>query len=192
MSGTCRRFALVGAFVWFGVFSQPARADEPFVDRSVVPASLSAGINEPVPPRKSGRVGSAQSGGNIAGWWLGPVGIAGALAVVGGISLAAKRFNLNLGFHSVRDLGVIGVVGQTRLSPKHAVYLVRVADRVLIVGAGSGGSPSPLGEITDPGELDRLIPRRAGRIAPSARSVIAPRVGQSRSTGFDQRIGDDE
>ena len=191
MTGTCRWFALVGAIVWLGGFSPRSWADEPLVDRDVVPASLHSGI-EAVPPRTSGKTTANRVGGNVAGWWLGPVGIAGALAVVGGISLAAKRFNLNLGLGGVRDLGLIGVVGQTRLSPKHAVYLVRVADRVLIVGAGPGGSPSTLGEVIDPGELDRLIPRRTSRTTPAARPGAAPTASRPRSTGFDQRIGDDE
>ena len=192
MTGTCRWFALVGAIVWLGVLSPRSWADEPLVDRDLVPASLHSRI-EAVPPRSSGKTTASRVGGNVAGWWLGPVGIAGALAVVGGISLAAKRFNLNLGLGGVRDLGMIGVVGQTRLSPKHTVYLVRVADRVLIVGAGPGGSPSTLGEVTDPGELDRLIPRRASRTTSVARPGATPIVAkQPRSTGFDQRIGDDE
>ena len=192
MSGTCRRFALAGAIVWLGIYPRVSWGGEPLVDRAVVPAALHGGI-EPVPLRSQGKVGSNRAGGNVAGWWFGPAGIAGALAVVGGISLAAKRFNLNLGLGTSRELGTIGVVGQTRLSPKHAVYLVRVADRVLIVGTGPGGSPSTLGEVTDPGELDRLIPRRAGRTGPPARPGAANLMASpARSTGFDQRIGDDE
>ncbi len=196
MSGTSRRCVIVVA--WLCVLPLPvAQGQSPggqTVDPDIVRTSL-AQRPEPisVPPRSGPRGGPLARGENAAGWWFGPVGIAAALAVVGGISLASKRFNLNLGIGAVRDLGSVGVVGQTRLSPKHAVYLVRVGDRVLIVGAGQGGSPATLGEVTDPTELARLIPRRVVRPGTTASSAPAIRAaGSGRPTGFDQRIGDDE
>ena len=161
--------------------------EEPTNDPAIARASL-APNNQPVPGR-SGRSGSAQQKGETrSGWWLGPVGIAAALAVVGGLSLASKRFGWNLGM--VREVGPLRVVGQTRLSPKQSVYLLRVGDRVLIVGTGPGGPPSPLGEVTDPSELARLIPPRSN---PSGTVAVTGVSRPNRSnTGFDRRIGDDE
>ena len=94
------------------------------------------------------------------GWWFGTAGIALALALFGGISLASKRF-LPTG-----DSGPIRVIGRSALSTKHSACLLRVGDRVLIVGIGPQGPPSTLGEITDPLELARLAPRRESRPMP--------------------------
>jgi flagellar biogenesis protein FliO len=129
------------------------------------------------PPRSRPSASSSESSG---GWWAGPVGIAAALAVFGGVSVASKRFLPS------RDSGPIQVVGRSSLSTKHSVYLLRVGDRVLILGTGPQGPPSTLGEVTDPVELARLAPRRSPRPGPEP-------VGSTRpSTGFDRRIGDDE
>jgi hypothetical protein len=132
----------------------------------------------PAPPRSKPPAASTDPGG---GWWLGTAGIAAALAVFGGASVASKRFLPS------RDSGPIQVVGRSSLSTRHSVYLVRVGDRVLILGAGPQGAPSALGEITDPAELARLVPRRVAR--PPLESTAAP---ARTSTGFDRRIGDDE
>jgi flagellar biogenesis protein FliO len=103
------------------------------------------------------------------------------LAAFGGVSLASKRFL------PVSQSGPIQVVGRSSLSTKHSACLLRVGDRVLIIGIGPQGPPSTLGEITDPVELARLAPRR------EVRPVVAPKVAAPRpSAGFDQRIGDDE
>ena len=53
------------------------------------------------------------------------------------------------------------VVGRTSLSPRHTVHLLSIGQRVLIVGTGPQGAPSLLGELTDPDDLERLVPRRA-------------------------------
>jgi flagellar biogenesis protein FliO len=127
-----------------------------------------------VVPKRPASSGPAAGSG---GWWLGTAGIAGALAIFGGASLASKRFL------PARDSGPIRVVGRTALSPRHSVYLLRVGDRVLILGTGPQGAPANLGEVTDPAELARLAPRRAvAGGTPAARTTPA----------FDQRIGDDE
>jgi hypothetical protein len=80
-------------------------------------------------------------------WWLGMGGMALALAVCGGAAIAARRFSPRVGN------GHIQVVGRVGLSPKHTVYLLRVGQRVLLVGTGSQGSPRLLGELDDlPGD----------------------------------------
>jgi flagellar protein FliO/FliZ len=132
----------------------------------------------PAPQRSKPAAASSDPGG---GWWLGTAGIAAALAVFGGVSVASKRFLPS------RDSGPIQVVGRSALSTKHSVYLLRVGDRVLILGAGPQGAPSTLGEVTDPAELARLVPRRGTR--PPLDPTVAP---ASPSTGFDRRIGDEE
>ncbi len=194
MLRTPRRSAT--SVAWFWALSLPlwpaaATAQSPAEstrDPAVAPTSLTA----PSQPVRSGSRGGHKSsqGETTSGWWLGPAGIAAAFAVVGGASLASKRFGLNLNLGLTRETGPVAVVGQTRLSPKHSVYLVRVGGRVLILGAGQGGSPTTLGEVTDPSELARLIPQRPAR--PSASTPAVKVAGLARPTGFDQRIGDDE
>ena len=76
------------------------------------------------------------------------------------------------------------MVGRTSLSPKQTVYLLRVGDRVLIVGAGPQGPPSLLGELTDPAELRRFAPRPA--TPPARTGEPAPSTAR-----FDRRVGDE-
>src|SRR5918998_1281454 len=83
-----------------------------------------------------------------------------ALALFGGISLASRRYLPQ------REGGPLRVVGRTSLSPRQTVYLLRVGDRVLLVGAGPQGPPSLLGELTDPAELRRFAPRQGVPPAP--------------------------
>ncbi len=100
-----------------------------------------------------GKPGASTGSG---GFWLGSAGVAVALAAFGGLSLATKKLRPSGG-----DSPTLRVVGRAGLSPKHSVYLLRVGDRVLIVGAGGQGPPSLLGEITDSNALGRLIPDRS-------------------------------
>jgi flagellar biogenesis protein FliO len=137
----------------------------------------------PVAPRP--RLGESTTEAT-GGWWFSTVGVAAALAVVGGVSLASKRLA------PARDGGSIQVVGRSSLSARHAVYLLRVGERVLIVGAGPQGAPSTLGEVTDPAELTRLIPRRASRAVAEPVEPSRPSPLLASAPRFDRRIGDDE
>ena len=170
-------------------------------------AALAEGVAKPATTARNvlpgrDRVGSPSSANDAGGWWMGPAGIAAALAAFGGVSLASRRFLAS------GESGPIRVVGRASLSGKHSACLVRVGDRVLIVGLGPQGPPSTLGEITDPAELARLAPGRFARpaapvkdsseVAPPRAPVVArpsrlATAGSARpSAGFDRRIGDDE
>ena len=130
----------------------PAHADsEPEGGRYVLPAPLASR------PAHAGPAAGASSG-----WWLGTTGVVLALALFGAGSVAARRL-LPRG-----DAGPLAmrVVGRANLSPRHAVALLRVGDRTLILGTGPQGPPTLLGEWTEPGP------------APAA-------------PGLDVRIGDD-
>jgi hypothetical protein len=87
------------------------------------------------------------------GWWVGTAGVALVLAGCGGLSLASRRYLPQPAAGSLR------VVGRTRLSAKHAMFLVKAGESVLIVGTGPQGPPALLGELTDPDEIRRLVPR---------------------------------
>lgn len=116
-------------------------------------------------------------------WWLGTGGIALALAAVGGLSVASKRF-----LPPRSGANALRVLGRTSLSPKHSVYLLEVGQRILIIGTGAQGAPSLLGELTDPAECEAFLgtPRRVdSNVSVSIRPSAAP--GR-----FDRRVGDDE
>jgi flagellar protein FliO/FliZ len=90
---------------------------------------------------------------------MGTAGIALALAAFGGMSVAAKKFLPQ------SESGPLRVLGRTSLSPKHAVYLLKAGDKVLIVGTGPQGSPTLLGEMppeSAPASSPKFARSRAG------------------------------
>ena len=89
---------------------------------------------------------------NTSGWWVGTVGIAAALALCGWVSIASKKF-LPKASATAPNLRVLG---RTHLSPKHAVYLLDIGGRTLLIGTGPQGAPSLLGELD--GDHARLAP----------------------------------
>jgi flagellar protein FliO/FliZ len=185
MPGTRRlRFRLLAvAWAWLAPASPIALAGEAPPTAAIPRPGGEADALARVPLLPRNRASSSSSDSGV-GWWLGPAGVAAALAVFGGVSLASKRF-LPTG-----DSGSIRVIGRSALSPKHSACLLRVGDRVLIVGFGPQGAPATLGEVTDPAELARLAPRRP---SPGPSTSSAPKAAPARpSTGFDRRIGDDE
>jgi len=113
------------------------------------------------PPRGTSATRPGESSGKSGGWWFGTLGAALALAVVGGLSVASRRFMPD------PQAGAVGlrVIGRTSLSPKHAVYLLRAGDRVLVLGTGPQGPPALLGELDDDPAQD------AARPGPNQRGV---------------------
>jgi hypothetical protein len=86
------------------------------------------------------------AGGSGWGWPL--AGVALALAGLGWASLAARRSAPFGG----REVGPIRVIGRTGLGPRHAVYVLRSGDRLLVVGTGPAGPPSLLATLSEPGQ----------------------------------------
>jgi flagellar biogenesis protein FliO len=156
-----------------------ARADEPIQDTAATERTTIE--RHPIQPRKTPSPRLKGETGGSSGWWLGTAGIALALALFGGISLASRRYLPQAG------TGQLRVIGRTSLSPRHSVYLIQVSDRVLIVGAGPQASPNLLGELTDPDEIARITPARPTvALRPLRTAASDPTVG------FDRRVGDDE
>jgi Flagellar biosynthesis protein, FliO len=139
-----------------------ARADEdpppPRVASAAPTLEPGAPLARPFPPRGSIARRGAERPEGTGGWWLGTAGIALALAVCGGISVATRR-----GWRWPQSTAgtTLRVLGRTSLSPRHTVHLLSIGQRVLIVGTGPQGAPSLLGELTDPDDLERLVPGRA-------------------------------
>lgn len=97
--------------------------------------------------RPSPGQGGAALGAGGASWRL--LVAVGALALLG---LGAACFGKNGRWArlSGREAGAIQVVGRVALTPRHAVHLLRVGERTLIVGTGHGGPPALLGELPEP------------------------------------------
>jgi flagellar protein FliO/FliZ len=149
------------------------RADPP----TVAIGGPAAEARHPFPTaRARGGRGGAETPGGSGGWWLGTAGVALALALFGGISLASRRLPARA------DAGPLQVVGRVSLSARHSAILLRAGDRVLIVGAGTQGPPALLGELTDPDALRRLVPRPGPPAGPEA--------SPPDSSGRDGRIGE--
>ena len=99
---------------------------------------------------------AGKAAASSAGLWLSTGGVGVALAAFGVYSLAAKKVR------PAGDSPSLRVIGRASLSARQSVYLVKVGDRTLIVGAGAQGPPSLLGELAE-------TPSIAPHIAPISR-----------------------
>jgi flagellar biogenesis protein FliO len=70
------------------------------------------------------------------------------LAVCGGVAAAIGRIRPGVASRDVQ------VVGRVSLSPKHAVYVLRVGRRRLLVGAGAQSAPVLIAELSDSGDTE--------------------------------------
>ncbi len=149
-------------------------------------------------PRPSGRLfqpgsvaGSPESaprGPGSSGWWLGSAGITLVLAICGAICVAARKY------WPQESAGSVRVVGRVSLSSRHSIYLVRAGERVLLIGTGSQGAPSLLGELTEAERaLDLADPACRRPYSPDARTARPFEVTTTRATpSLDIHLGDDE
>jgi flagellar biogenesis protein FliO len=96
--------------------------------------------------------------------------VALALAACGAFSVASRRYLPQGGAAPLK------VVGRANLSPKQAVHLVQVGDRILIVGTGAQGAPTLLGELTDPAEVEPLLTRRTSPPTEADPAIAASRL----------------
>ena len=77
-----------------------------------------------------------------------------AIILLGGLLVVVKRF---AALKSQTPLGSsMKLLSRLPLSPKHQIALVKIADKVLIVGIADN-SLSLLGEISDPDEIRHLL-----------------------------------
>ena len=127
-------------------------------------------------PRREAKSASRSEGS--AGTWLGAGGVAAALAAFGARQPGVATWQ---GERGVADAPRRG---RSSLSPRHAIHLVRVGDRTLILGTGPQGAPALLGEldeaIAETRPAEPADPGRCARLAPAARPVAGPRRRSSR------------
>lgn len=97
-----------------------------------------------------------------------------ALAAVCVLAWVLLRWGARRGMGLGVSRGRVRVLERVALDPRRALYLVRVGDKVLLIGAGDGAAPAVLAEL-DPADLPPE--------AESARPVFADilrRVGRGR------------
>jgi flagellar biosynthetic protein FliO len=97
-----------------------------------------------------------------------------ALAAVCILAWVVLRWGARRGFGVGLGGGRVRVLERVALDPRRAIYLVQVADKVLLIGAGDGAAPAVLAEL-DPSEL----PPEPERSASTFRDVLA-RLGAKR------------
>ncbi len=129
----------------------------PPVDRSSAAAPLALAPSRrslAVEPR--GRAATHNVRGTASPW--GSPGLFGALALVLGGTAAALWFGKRAGGprRGRLPVEVFEQLGKAPLSPKLEAYLLRVGGKLVLVGV-QAGEASPLTEITDPVEVQRII-----------------------------------
>ena len=82
------------------------------------------------------------------------VGLAVVLLIVWGFSVILKRFVTIRGLASSTES--LKLLYTQSLSPTRALYLVRLGDRILLIGGGEGGLRT-LAEITEPSEVSAIL-----------------------------------
>lgn len=137
------------------------------VQRATSPATGDA------PVRRSGSIAKSDS------IWPGLLALAGVLGLIGLLTLLVRRLAPRVGHMSA---GHIEVVGRSFVSAKQSVALVRVGDRIVVVGI-CPESMSQLLVIDDPVEVGRLSVRSKGGSAAFDRLV----QGEARSYGDEPR-----
>jgi hypothetical protein len=90
-------------------------------------------------------------------------------------------------------MGLIRVVGRVSLSPRHSIFMVKVGQRVLVVGTGSQGAPSLLGELFDEDQTEGTTDLAGGGSRMELREGRALGSSSFRSPReVDVRLGDEE
>ncbi len=79
-----------------------------------------------------------------------------ALAAVCLLAWVALRWASRFGFGKGGQGGRIEILERVALDPRRSLYLVKLGDRVLLVGAGDGGAPSLIKEL-DESELPEPV-----------------------------------
>lgn len=124
----------IGLLLIVGVGLAPA-------GRAEGPPTASIPSRHELAPR--GASGDRPAVGRSSGWIT--VGLTAALAVVGAGVVAARRW-LPTPAGAPSTAPTLKVVARAALSPRHAVLLVKVGAKTLILGVGPQGAPCLLGE----------------------------------------------
>jgi flagellar biosynthetic protein FliO len=107
-----------------------------------------------------------------------------ALAAVCIFAWVLLRWGARRGLGLAGTGGAVRVVERVVLDPRRMLYVVRVGDRLLLLGAGDGAAPTLLTELDPRTVPEATAPRHAAalfREALSRAQRVAPRTGTSTS-----------
>lgn len=129
-------------------------------------------------PVENKRVGDADDGGGWA-WVRTGVALVIVVALVLAVRWALRRW---AGGAAPGEGRAVEVLSRTSLSTRHRLYLVRMGERLLLVGGG-GETLTTLAEVTDPDEMAELCrAARAGRGLPGLSWLRGEGAGQEART----------
>jgi len=139
------KWRLITATAALLVVLQPAA-----IARAQTTASAPSAEDKPLPRRTD----DGRTGGDWSNWVQPAVALAVVVALIFCLRYALRRLG-RAGVLKART-GAIDVLAQRSLSAKHQLYLVRMGERLVLVGASPEGLAT-LCEVTDPDEIARLI-----------------------------------
>jgi flagellar protein FliO/FliZ len=156
-------FASMG-LIWIPALAQtdvPVDEGSAAIDTSAPgdqPSSETIALPEDVPTRESfegERLDEQRQLGPTATDYIKMlVALVVVIGVVWGLSLLLKRFVTVRGIAGASNS--LKVLNTLSLSPTRTLYMVRLGDRILLIGAGEGGIRT-LAEITDPAEVSDIL-----------------------------------
>ncbi len=118
------------------------------------PATQSAaGVAASVEDGKLGGTSNEPSANPYGAWGQMLLAMGIVVAMIVALGWLVKRLS---GGRTRQNGGVLRLIARTNLSPKHQMFLVRMGNRLVLVGAGPQGLAT-LSEITDAAEASELL-----------------------------------
>ncbi len=143
--------------------------------------SLGRNQNEGKPFSQDG-----ESAAGISLWEAIPLGI--VLALIFALAWVVKRFLRGRNFLS--GTGTVRIVDRTAVSPKQSLLLIKVGQRLILVGVSPEGM-SALSEIDDPEQVAMLMGRAASHKSNSISRAFSEEVADEREEYARQPMADD-
>ena len=129
---------------------EPVAVNEP-------PAGDLTDLPEDIPTRESfdpAPIENQPLGPTTAEYFRVLIGLLVVIGVIWGLSVLLKRFVTVRGISGASD--TVKVLYTLSLTPTRTLYLIRLGDRILLVGAAEGGLRT-LAEIDDPAEVSTVL-----------------------------------
>lgn len=105
-------------------------------------------------PREGDRLKSGDASSSSSGWIRTVLSLAVVLGLIFALKWAMRKYSP--GKAAPAQSKLVEVLFRTPISPKHQVMLIRVGQRVLVVGAGAEGM-NTLAEISDPEQVAEVL-----------------------------------
>ncbi|MBS0203016.1 MAG: flagellar biosynthetic protein FliO [Planctomycetes bacterium] len=115
-----------------------------------------AAVGIRLPPRSRGHesgIISSRKSSSSGSLWTTTLSLA---AIVGSVTLVGYWLKPYLGLPRTLPIEAMELLGRRMIEQKVAIHLVRCGERVLVLGVSPDGART-LAEITDPGEVQRMV-----------------------------------